>query len=68
MTLEELIAYARQTGCSDIHLTQGRPTVLRRLGQLVNGELGDDAAQQQGQHRARQGQGAAQDRHAQDRP
>ncbi len=47
MTLEELIAYARQTGCSDIHLTQGRPTVLRRLGQLVNGELGDDAAQQQ---------------------
>ena len=45
-SLEELILYGRQTGCSDIHLTSGQPTVFRRLGQLVAGQTVDDSLEQ----------------------
>ena len=45
-SLEELILYGRQTGCSDIQLTSGQPTVFRRLGQLVAGQTADDSLEQ----------------------
>ncbi len=36
-TILDLIAYGRQTGCSDIHLTADLPPVFRSNGVLVKG-------------------------------
>lgn len=33
-TLDELIAYARASGCSDVHLTAGFSPIVRRVGSL----------------------------------
>ena len=34
MTLEELIRYAKENKCSDIHITVGTALAIRRFGQL----------------------------------
>ncbi|MEA5051005.1 MAG: type IV pilus twitching motility protein PilT [Oscillospiraceae bacterium] len=41
--LNELIAEARRRGCSDVHLTPGRPCVFRLHGRLIQGEAADAA-------------------------
>ncbi|MEA4911991.1 MAG: type IV pilus twitching motility protein PilT [Oscillospiraceae bacterium] len=43
--LSDIIKAARASGCSDIHLTTGRPCMLRRAGRLVPYEGTADAAQ-----------------------
>ncbi len=35
MTIAELLAYARQRDCSDVHLSEGLPPSMRRYGMLV---------------------------------
>ncbi|MDL2257990.1 type IV pilus twitching motility protein PilT [Eubacteriales bacterium OttesenSCG-928-K08] len=44
MSIETLVAFARQNDCSDIHLTAQLPPMFRRVGKLVRGPFECDAA------------------------
>ena len=39
VTLESLIKQARESGCSDIHLTPGEPPYFRKVGELVRSDI-----------------------------
>lgn len=44
MTVFELIEYARRTACSDVHLSEGLPVLVRRYGKLTEAEAFPDGA------------------------
>ncbi len=48
MTVFELIEYARRTACSDVHLSEGLPALVRRHGKLAAAGAFPDGADMRG--------------------